>query len=149
MSCGVRATMDWCSKAQLRCVSSAACTCMWRYRHLAPQIENCNQTHSCCDGYDTSKGYFGRGADTCTLACAAVARMRPPYLNNVGQRDSQTYPIPTPDPAPGMGDSQPAGAGSEATTHGSSGTLPAPPTTYPNGMFIGVSTRAALPSSAC
>jgi hypothetical protein len=59
------------------------------------QVENCNQSTSCCDGFNASAS---NPAASCTLSCSTVARLRPPYVNNVALRARKYYPIPTPDP---------------------------------------------------
>ena len=59
------------------------------------QVENCNQSASCCDGYNPNAVNV---TASCTLACSTVARLRPPYINNIALRARMYYPIPTPDP---------------------------------------------------
>jgi hypothetical protein len=89
-----------------------------------PQVENCNATSSCCDG-------FGVDASTCKLSCSTSARLRPPYINNVAMRARRFYPIPTRDPDPlklgvlGVPGYQPPAP------------LPTPETLFPNGILIG------------
>jgi hypothetical protein len=60
------------------------------------QVENCNASSSCCDGYNASAP---DPTASCTLACSTVARLRPPYINNIAMRARMFYPIPTPDPS--------------------------------------------------
>ncbi len=66
-----------------------------RPRHPFHQVENCNQSTSCCDGYNASAPI---PYASCNLACSTVARLRPPYINNIAMRARMFYPIPTPDP---------------------------------------------------
>lgn len=93
----------------------------------------------------------------CRLACAATARLRPPYVNLRAVRDSATYAIPTPLPKPagmGPGSGVPRGVpavdpvtGLRLSPNDTTPTLPYPPTNYPNGISIGTPemlTRPAL-----
>lgn len=78
----------------------------------------------------------------CRLACAAAARLRPPYVNAAALRSSSQLPLPTPLPAavvfPGSrGGPPPSPVGSAAA--GSSdlpGSVPRVPGTLPSGVTI-------------
>ncbi len=77
----------------VRCLLHTFC-CLARASWLL-QVENCNASSTCCDGYNANST---RPYATCSLACSTVARLRPPYINNIAKRARMFYPIPTPDP---------------------------------------------------
>ncbi|KAA0164344.1 hypothetical protein FNF28_03884 [Cafeteria roenbergensis] len=78
----------------------------------------------------------------CRLACAAAARLRPPYVNAEALRASSQLPLPTPLPAAGVfpgsaGGPPPAPVGSAAAGGSDlSGALPGVPGRLPSGVTV-------------
>lgn len=99
-------------------------------------VENCNQTTSCCDGYNASAPI---PFSSCNLACSTVARLRPPYINNIAMRARMFYPIPTPDPDP-LKRGVPGNA-----SYVQPALLPALETLFPNGIRMGDPMALARP----